>query len=454
MPIRVKHSRTWDGATIPINENPVTGTDTNVVLDELDEYCAVGATANDPASVLERYSDLVPALSTSAGVSVPTPQIVIQNGTGGGGGGTYIPTSLYHAVQLPGDQVVTVKNGTYNSGNLTYGEITTTHAATSGLYDGWLILKAETQGGVTIDLAPTDSFITSNQASFNGAGPLTMTGGSKKVLFVGFRFINGKFFLRAPDIAFWYCQFTFPMGTWYNNYPNYYTPGARLFQEIKSSNTYLIGCDVNETGTGIIAGGSENMRIQGCKVHGPFTDIVGGQDVAPGIHPDCFAAYNASTHDLTIYDTSFAGRVGLWDGRMNWDTNTAFASDGPATCDYRRLWNNCSSSNQGFTFGQLASSDFAPNYGVQGTMQDIWCWGGTRTRIDYYTDGASSFHTTDYPTINQIPSRINVPMTGTITMGGAGPTGGLTNPANPATLWRAANPYANWSTYFSGLGLW
>src|SRR5205823_4766631 len=58
-------------------------------------------------------------------------------------------TSILDYVAMPGDQVVTVPNGTYSAGT-----VTAVHPATSGGLRGWLVLVAQTPGGVVVDQSP------------------------------------------------------------------------------------------------------------------------------------------------------------------------------------------------------------------------------------------------------------------------------------------------------------
>src|SRR4051794_39565498 len=50
-------------------------------------------------------------------------------------------------MRLPGDQAVVVPNGTYRA-----GDVRKAHAETNGKYAGWLVLVAESKGGVVVDM--------------------------------------------------------------------------------------------------------------------------------------------------------------------------------------------------------------------------------------------------------------------------------------------------------------
>src|SRR2546429_195751 len=87
-----------------------------------------------------------------------------------------ISVSMAVCVNGPGDQAVTVPSGTY-----TGGTVNTAHPATAGPYKGWLVLVAQTRGGVTVDLSTTN---------------LTLGPSTSRVLFVGFKFVNGMFVVQ------------------------------------------------------------------------------------------------------------------------------------------------------------------------------------------------------------------------------------------------------------------
>ena len=101
--------------------------------------------------------------------------------------------SVVDYLAMPGDQAVTVPNGTYRGGTSTVDR-----PATNGPYKGWLVLVAQSQGGVVVDLS---------------AAPLTLAANAGRVMFVGFRFVNGTVSVEGHDVAFWYTDHTFPAST-------------------------------------------------------------------------------------------------------------------------------------------------------------------------------------------------------------------------------------------------
>jgi hypothetical protein len=105
--------------------------------------------------------------------------------SGGGGGG--IGGTLASLMAMSGDQAVTVANGTYAAGAIS----TASHASTGGTYGGWLVLVAATPGSVIVDMAPPAGWTSSDTNTYD----LDLSGTTKRVLFVGFKFINGKVYI-------------------------------------------------------------------------------------------------------------------------------------------------------------------------------------------------------------------------------------------------------------------
>jgi hypothetical protein len=378
--------------------------------------------------------------------------IAIKPSTPGGG-------SILPYLDMPGDQIVRLRPGTY-----TAGDFTKTRPATTGPLKGWLVLVAEEPGSVVLDLAPPDAFLPSAvRGLYNGNGRLVLRGAQRLVL-GDVKCINGQWRIMGDgaDIATWYVSHEFPSEQWFTygadpahpQVGNYY-PGPRTFDQLKGRNVTLAGSTFGKTGTALSAGGSRSLTIQGSTFHGPYTDRdAQGRSLDPDdvCHPDCFAAYSGHTDNLALLDSSLKGRWGAWDGRMNWDSHEWYVG-GPVHVRYERVWNDCSQHNQGFTFAQF-NANAAPNYGVQGTMKDIRCWASSANtaplyRIDYLTDGPSAYHTDRPPTVNKQPTRINVTEQNVVY--GSAPSGGLTSPQNPATLWRAAWPIESLADYFGWL---
>ena len=87
---------------------------------------------------------------------------------------------------------VTVPNGRYSGGSI------------AAPHDDWLVLRAESPGGVVVDLSDTG---------------LELREGSSKIVFVGFTFVNGMVRLSGvEDVHFWYSDFSFPPEAWARQY--------------------------------------------------------------------------------------------------------------------------------------------------------------------------------------------------------------------------------------------
>lgn len=95
--------------------------------------------------------------------------------------------SLAEYARQGGDQVITIPNGTYGGG----GTVSTAHAATSGPCKGWLVLKAQTEGGVTINL---------------NSSALVFNSPASRVAFVGIKFIGDGLEINSTDFFFYRTQ--------------------------------------------------------------------------------------------------------------------------------------------------------------------------------------------------------------------------------------------------------
>src|SRR5262245_24895291 len=102
--------------------------------------------------------------------------------------------SLAQYLDRRGDQVVVIPDGTYRG-----AATNTARPATSGKYKGWLVLKAEHQNGVTVDLDHAE---------------LRLGPNASRILFVGMRFVKGSITIEGNNIAFWYTRHTFPAVVW------------------------------------------------------------------------------------------------------------------------------------------------------------------------------------------------------------------------------------------------
>ena len=119
---------------------------------------------------------------------------------GGGGKVVDLGRDLGQYVKQPGDRVVIVPNGNYRASS-----VNAPHPATKGPYKGWLVLKAQSPRGVVVDLS---------------SGMFTLGESTSRVLFVGFKFVNGSIDVQGDRIAFWYTDHSFPANEWVRQAPN------------------------------------------------------------------------------------------------------------------------------------------------------------------------------------------------------------------------------------------
>src|SRR5436190_2575232 len=168
--------------------------------------------------------------------------------------------SITSFISRPGDQVITVPNGTYTGG----GTVNAPHPATAGRYKGWLVLVAQSKGGVTVDLS------TSN---------LTLGPSTSRVLFVGFKFVNGMFVVQGDDITFWYTEHTFPPEEWNRQYqaagsdmlamqnpvPKGLWVGQGANRVVRRIS--VLGADVHDiTDDGLFFGGTQGDTVAGTRI--------------------------------------------------------------------------------------------------------------------------------------------------------------------------------------------
>jgi hypothetical protein len=421
MPIRVRHSRTW--GDLPIVPLPVPPPLEGIVdLEEVGEYSTVGATVENAPNVFTSQSDFVPTANTSAGVSVPTPFIQIVNNTGGGGG-VYTPTSTLQMLSLPGDQVVTIKNGVYNGG---FFDVTThpalAHPATAGPYGGFLILKAETQGGVTI--LPANSAVdTQSVFTLNGA---------QRIIFVGFKTDGVVVNQFGTDSIYW----------WYGDHryrgidhPLY--PGGANYGY--SPTTFILGNGPGGRGT--------DNRWYGCQFHDTEDDAIRMRQQTNPLWQGCtwtniyHSQTNFNYHSDCIQFTGGVTGAQILDGLMATGGGTGFMcgieNTNPQSIDVemRRVWVHGSGS-----YGsQFFIRELVSNASIVATRERVHTWntGGSLGNPGY--TATSNLGTNTTITVNNSLST-NDAQTGT----------------DPATAWRNASghQYPLWESFFSSLGVW
>jgi hypothetical protein len=341
--------------------------------------------------------------------------------------------SLFAFLPATGDQVITVPNGTYSA-----GAIARSYPATSGARRGWVILQAQTQGGVIVDLSPPDAAIPVGvQAKYSGNGALKLAG-SSRILFVGMEFRYGPIYMSScSNIGFWGCSFSF-RDTEQIEQGGFY-PGYRVFQEAKGTDCWIVRSDFGETGTCIVAGESTRLTVQGCTFAGAFGSGTGS------VHPDNLAMYFGGT-DLQILDCMMRGRVMFFDTSGSpWDDTEPNASrHGKDTLLIKNIWNYDNRALKNFQLRSDSTNPDGRGFGVFGTIENAWFWKDGQLPGQYQRSDSIDNVGYGVPPWNRVPTRINVVETNVYY--GVVPSG-----TDPATAWRATHAYSAWGTYEGGV---
>jgi hypothetical protein len=313
---------------------------------------------------------------------------------------TYLSRDLRDYLQLPGDQLVVVPNGEYTAGSVVAG-----HPATSGVYGGWLVLVAETPGGVVVDLS---------------AAELVLQAGTSRILFVGFRFENGRVRNHGSHIRYWYTTHTFPYDTWVaagavdgvHNRPKTMLVADADHIELYGATFTNVGDD------GINLYKSSDIRIEGST----FTNInnAGHGDI---IHADALQVQGRLSR-MTVRQSVIERQF------ISTETNGDLVD---------LVWEDSwfrDSRSAGITFAAKLA-DGTP-LTVTGSRTGIRSFGHNngRDRIDIIDGSVKT-------TPNTNPARIDVVDTNIVTEPPAPGT------PSPAEVWRAAHPYTAWSELFA-----
>jgi hypothetical protein len=325
---------------------------------------------------------------------------------------TNLGTNITDYVRQRGDQVITVPDGTYRA-----GPVNAPHPATDGAFNGWLVLRAESLHGVVVDL--------------RGA-QLDLQAGTTRVLFVGFRFVNGSVDVQGQDIGFWYTDHSFTAQEWVAQAPNksrpeqgyYRAPRTIYAYEGSTKRVSFYGTDVHDTSSGILISKSEDVLLQGAHLWN-FGD--GGLDPQDVTHSDAIAGVAGQSTGLTVRDSWVQGRI------MLADANGSRTIGGPHRGFlFEDDWVSDSPSG-GFTF---VSGKPAPPWGIFGRRANVRSWGHNNG-----LDRLEIIAGRQIRAANTEPSRVNVVDAGISTS--APPAGA----SSPAAVWRAQHPYDSWSTY-------
>lgn len=337
--------------------------------------------------------------------------VVLGPLTSGDAGALQASGNIADYIRRPGDQEVIVPDGTYQAST-----VHAPHDRTDGKYRGWLVLRAEHRGHVIVDLEGSE---------------LKLDRATSRVLFVGFRFVNGSITIEGRDIAFWYTDHTFPARTWAAQGPKgapergyYRSPDTVHAYASSTRDVAFYGSDLHDTGDAIDVSNSTRTTLVGVSI---FRISDQGFDPNDVVHPDAIDGVSGSSNGLTVRNSWLQGRVVLEDGGGRGSggrhRNVLFEDD----------WVS-NSPSAGFIFTARKEK---PPRGISGRRVDVRSWGhkNGHDRIDI-VDGRSSYEP------NRSPGRINVrdsKITKTPPPDGA---------VSPAAQWRAAHPYGSWAEFF------
>src|SRR4051794_35813121 len=351
-------------------------------------------------------------------------------------------------IKMPGDQVVTVPNGTYAGGT-----VNASHAATSGPYKGWLVLVAQSPRGVVVDLANN---------------PLVLDAGTNRVLFVGFKFVNGMVSVRGDDIAFWYTEHTFPIEEWNRQFQAAGSNPNALMSMVNAlpktiwvgeytnrtvQRTQFLGADIHDVGDdGMFVDHSQGAVIQGSRIWN-----IDKKNYDPEFNP-WLPQYHELFHNDSVQIPGSVSDFTMSDSYIG-ETSNVGGDNGTST---NLQWNNdwfAGSSGIGLVLAVQGTNRIA------GSMRDIR---GFSNGLRYANDPGWDQVRVDINENNVVPwpyslkdSRLAVSSSGTnlnqappdgITMSGRQMVDyrqALEHAQNPANVWRAAHPYNSWAGYFN-----
>jgi hypothetical protein len=315
---------------------------------------------------------------------------------------------LVKYLEQPGDQVITLPDGTYRG-----GDVHAPHKATNGRYGGWLVLKAASQHGVVVDLAGRE---------------LRLDEQTSRVAFVGFKFVNGSVRALGHDIAFWYSDHTFPADEWLKQAPNpnhpergyYRAPRTVYANERSVRNVGFYGSDFHDAATAITISDSNGVLLQGVHI---WRLGDGGVDPQDAVHADAIGGVGGGSEDLTVKDTWIQGRVVLKDS-ANGD------GGGPhENFLFEDVWVSDSPSSA-FIFTSIKHDD--PR-GIFGVLRNVRMWDSNNgnDRVEIIDDETSSRPNTNQQRIDVRENNVShdAPPDGT---------------PSPADTWRRNHPYDSW----------
>ncbi len=275
-------------------------------------------------------------------------------------------SNLGDYVSMRGDQVVVVPNGVYRGADVNAG-----HPRTNGPLKGWLVLVAQSPQGAVVDLR---------------SQPLNLGAGTSRVMFVGFKFVNGSVTVDGDHIWFWRTDHTFgsPNG-------KYLTPDGVHVYASSANDVRFYGSDIHKVCDGIDISNSHNVLLEGVHIWDTYAS-------AAPCHDDAIDGVQGDVQNFTVRSSWIEGRIAL-EARKGPFVGTVFddtwVSDSP-------------------------SSGFAltGRHTINMVRRNVYSW-GHNNGIDLHTLGKSC-------NVSSSAVRATAPPRGT---------------ASPPERWRAANPY-------------
>jgi hypothetical protein len=355
--------------------------------------------------------------------------------------------SIIPFVAGPGGREVVVPNGTYVGG------------AIRAPHDGWLVLRAESPGGVTVDLSETG---------------LSLDDGTSRVIFVGFRFVNGSVRMAGvQDIHFWYCDFSFPPEEWARQYR---AAGGTVPADRAARNRFASRM-ANPLPTSVRARpgvvdpsrGNQRIGFWGSDFHDIGDDAIFLSDTETVLmaglriwnvderQADPGRTYGNSQdwfHNDGIQTLGALRGVAIADSWIGQKIQWEASGRDIVNADFRRLWLAGSS-----TFGQINDTRNGGRI-LANTQQDIRAFGNGQTHRSHdnmrtdFVDGRQQavwgvqFHRPG--SFEMVASGVTIGAPAGITVNGDGRLADIAqvrdHRENPANQWRVTHPYASWRT--------
>jgi hypothetical protein len=190
-------------------------------------------------------------------------------------------SSLAAYANQSGDRVITIPNGTYNGG----GSVTKAHAATSGPCKGWLVLKAQSEGQVVVNL---------------NSGGFDLNSGASRIAFVGIKFIGNGIDFNSGNFLFYRTEHSADA-----SHTSTEANLKDLFLNSTSANDIrFYGSIVRDACDGMAVAGARNVSFTGSIVRDMF-DTDGSGDACHSDHIDDHGALT----NFSLKDTWIRGRI-------------------------------------------------------------------------------------------------------------------------------------------------